>query len=89
TLAPNDFSAHLAYARFLTEHAWSLTPEPYYTQARREIARALQLNPSSQEAKDIVRQLDSLATIPEIAKQPTPTRVPVSPIWFGYAGHKR
>ncbi|MBI4670336.1 MAG: PD40 domain-containing protein [Chloroflexi bacterium] len=72
TLAPNDFAAHLAYARFLTDHTWSLTPEPYYTQARREIARALELNPTSKDAYGIVKELDTLSTFSEIAAKITP-----------------
>lgn len=97
-LAPNDFAAHLAYARFLTDHAWSRTPEPYYSKARREIVCALELNPTLQDAHDIVRQLDMLSTIPEIAKQLARTKTVsadglsnprdgVPPLWFGYYGH--
>lgn len=97
-LAPNDFAAHLAYARFLTDRAWSRAPEPYYTQARGEIARALELNPNSAVANMIVRELDALGTIPEIAKQLARTqaasanelsspRDEAPPLWFGYYRH--
>lgn len=68
-LAPNDAAAHLAYAQFLADHAWSQTPEPYYSAARRELARAVELAPNAREAASVAQQLDSLAKIPEIARQ--------------------
>ncbi len=68
-LVPNDAAAHLAYAQFLSDRAWSQTPEPYYSAARRELARAVELAPNAREAALIAQQLDLLAKIPEIARQ--------------------
>lgn len=77
-LAPNDASVHLAYARFLSDRAWSLTPEPFYSGARSELARALELDPNSSDAAHLAKQLDGLATIPEIAQQLAVTPTPIA-----------
>jgi hypothetical protein len=52
-LAPNDVLAHVSYARFLTYHAWSETPEPYYSRALQEVNHVLEIEPNSAEAKDL------------------------------------
>ncbi|TAH50818.1 MAG: hypothetical protein EYC68_13360 [Chloroflexota bacterium] len=78
-LAPNDAAAHLAYAQFLADRARSQTPEPYYSAARRELARAVELAPNAREAASIAQQLDSLAKIPEIARQLNSSTVNIKP----------
>lgn len=52
-LAPNDILAHASYARFLTYHAWSETPEPYYSRALQEVNHVLEMEPNNAEAKDL------------------------------------
>lgn len=52
-LAPNDILAHVSYARFLTYHAWSETPEPYYSRALQEVNHVLEMEPNNAEAKDL------------------------------------
>jgi Tol biopolymer transport system component len=58
--APNDTATHLAYARFLSERAWSRSPEPYYSQARRELDRAVQLGSENQDARSVAGELDMI-----------------------------
>lgn len=52
-LAPHDILAHVSYARFLTYHAWSETPEPYYSRALQEVNHVLEMDPNNAEAKDL------------------------------------
>jgi Tol biopolymer transport system component len=59
-LAPNNAEAHLAYAQFLTDRAWARVPEPYYSQARRELARVTELGLDNEAMRNLAQQLDVL-----------------------------
>ncbi len=71
-LAPNSAEAHLAYARFLGEPAWSREPEPYYSQARRELQRALDLGGENEETRELAGHLDMIRDQLMPAAIPTP-----------------
>ena len=71
-LAPNSAAAHVGYANYLTDRAWSNTPEPYYTQARQQVKRALELEPGNEDAKLIAAFLDQIGSL---VFTPTPTGV--------------
>ena len=83
-LAPDDFLAHLRYARFLTYRAWSETPEPYYSRAVQEVNRVLAMDPNSADANDLANFLleigiDYLVT-PTVSPIPGPMQTATVPI---------
>ncbi len=71
-LAPNNAEVHLDYARFLGERAWSREPEPYYSQARRELQRALELGGENEETRGLAGHLDMIRDQLMPAAIPTP-----------------
>jgi hypothetical protein len=83
-LAPNDFLAHVRYARFLTCRAFSETPEPYYSRAVQEVNRVLAMDPNSADANELAGFLfeigiDYLVT-PTVSPIPGPMQTATVPI---------
>ncbi len=72
-LARSSVDAHLALAEFLVDHAWNIPPEPWYSDARREIARVLQLDPGNQQAVELSRYLDAIASTGILTPGPAAT----------------
>ncbi len=84
-LAPNDILAHVSYARFLTYHAWSETPEPYYSRALQEVNRVLAMDPHNADAKALAAFLhDTIGAYylvtPTVAPIPGPMQTATVPI---------
>lgn len=72
------------YANYLTDRAWSNTPEPYYTLAGQEVKRALELEPGNKDAQWIAAFLDQIGSLvftptPTGAARPTATATGVAP----------
>ncbi len=81
-LAPSDPAAHAAYAMFLAERSWSQEPEPYYTQAKRELEQARALGAPAEDLApaqgilDLVEQFIITTPTPDPTSAPTATPAP-------------
>lgn len=84
-LAPDDLLAHVSYARYLAYHAWSETPEPYYSRALQAVKHVLEMDANNQEAKDLAAFLrDTIGAYylvtPTALSSPSPMRTAIAPI---------
>ncbi len=76
-VAPDNVTAQVTYARFLTYRAWSRHPEPYYSRARQQVKRVLELDPNNKEAQELYNFLEETIR-PYYLFTPTPTN-PAAP----------
>jgi hypothetical protein len=79
-LAPNNIKTQLAYARFLTYRAWGQTPEPYYSRARQEVRRVLELDPTNKDAQELVEFLDNTISLNLVTPTTTSTPQPTASV---------
>jgi hypothetical protein len=83
-LAPNSVLAQLSYARFLTYHAWSETPDPFYSRAVQQVNHVLEIDSTNREANDLANFLrDTIYTYYVVTPTPTteyvvPTSIPLA-----------
>lgn len=69
-MAPDDPAAHVAYATFLAERAWSHDPEPYYSLAKQELERAQALGAPASALQSVRGIIDLVSQY--ILTTPTP-----------------